>query len=40
MLRASGDSLRALRERALLAVAYDTLMRESEAVALLTTRAR
>ena len=35
MLRASGDSLRALRELALLAVAYDTLMRESEAVALL-----
>ena len=35
MLRAPGDSLRAMRDRALLATCYDTLMRESEAVALL-----
>jgi site-specific recombinase XerD len=37
MLRASGDSLRALRDRALLATCYDTLMRESEIVALLVS---
>ena len=35
MMRASGDQVRDLRNRALLAVAYDTLARRSELVALL-----
>ena len=37
MLHAPGDSLRAMRDRALLATCYDTLMRESEAVALVVS---